>query len=321
MARNATHRVANSSISAVPAVVSECVVRLQLLVQLFLLQRRADRANPLTKSMTLTLRYHTSSSIPVEIEGLTPDAVRTKPLGDIERFEIYHGNQKLALAEMFHLSGDASDGEFDFEGDLAGVHWIGAHMASGTIRVHGNAGRHVGSEMTGGEILVEGDASDWVGGEMHGGKIHVWGRAGHLIGAAYRGSAVGMTGGTILIEGDVGNEVGHTMRRGWITVGGDAGDMIGFNMIAGTIFVFGNSGIRPGAGMRRGTIGLFGQERPELLPTFRHACRIRPQALQMMFRDLASEGMDIDAALRATDFELFNGDMIEGGRGELLLRA
>ena len=96
---------------------------------------------------------------------------------------------------MFQVSGDASDKQMDFEGDLAGVHWIGAHVTSGLVRIHGSAGRHVGSQMRGGEILVLGNASGWVGSEMHKGLIYVKGNAGHLKGAAYRGSSKGMTDG------------------------------------------------------------------------------------------------------------------------------
>ncbi|MFV2068992.1 MAG: formylmethanofuran dehydrogenase subunit C, partial [Pirellulales bacterium] len=151
--------------------------------------------------MTLTLTYHGQTSVPVEVEGITPDTVRDKALAEIERLEIFHGNRRLPLAEFFSIDGDPSDGEWDIEGDLSGVHWIGAHMHEGAIRVRGAAGRHVGSQMTGGTIDVEGDAGDWVGAEMRGGEIRVRGRAGHLIGAAYRGSLRGMTGGTIVVDG------------------------------------------------------------------------------------------------------------------------
>src|ERR1044071_5530386 len=164
----------------------------------------------------LRLRYNANTSIPVEIEGLTPQWASGKSLTEIERFEIFHGNRRLALGEYFSVSGDGADGRLEFEGNLSGVHWIGAQMSGGEIHVQGNAGRHVGSEMTGGAIHVHGDARDWVGGEMHGGLIHVRGNAGHLIGSAYRGSRMGMTGGTIMIGGAVGNEVGHTLRRGLI---------------------------------------------------------------------------------------------------------
>src|SRR5438477_3422943 len=227
-----------------------------------------------------------NSSVPLEVEGITPDAIRGKSLAEIEKLEIFEGNVKSRLADFFAVSGDAADGVQEWEGDLAGVHWIGTKMESGHVMVHGNAGRHIGSEMRGGEIHVLGDASDWVGGEMHGGLIHVRGKAGHLIGAAYRGSAKGMTRGTILIGGDAGNEIGHSMRRGLIAVGGNIGDLAGFNMLAGTILLFGESGVRHGAGMKRGTIGFFGPKLPRMLPTFRHACRCQPDVLPLLFREL-----------------------------------
>jgi len=271
--------------------------------------------------MALKLTYKAETSVPVEIEGFTPTWACDKTLAEIGQFEIFHGNQKLPLGEMFDLEGDASDLQFDFHGDLSGVHWMGAQMGEGEIHIHGLGGRHIGSEMTGGTIHVHGDALGWVGAEMHGGLIHVHGNAGHLIGAAYRGSAKGMTGGTILVDGDVGNEVGLTMRRGMIAVGGRAGDMLGFNMIAGTVLVFGECGIRPGAGMRRGTLGLLGPNPPNMLPSFRFACTAKPQVLPVMFNELRSQGFSVDDSLLATDCDVFNGDLVALGRGEIFVRS
>ena len=151
--------------------------------------------------------------------------------------------------------------------------------------------------------------------------IQVRGSAGHLVGAAYRGSQRGMLGGTIVISGSVGNELGHTMRRGLIAVAGDAGDLIGFNMLAGTILVFGRVGIRHGAGMKRGTIGLLGDERPELLSTFRYACQFQPQAMNLVMREVQRFGITVPKEIQLNGYQLFNGDLIEGGRGEILLRA
>src|SRR4051794_17360309 len=99
--------------------------------------------------MPLTLRYRAPASVPVEVEGVTPDRLREKSLAEIERLEVFRGNRKLPLGELFAVAGDPSDARIDFEGDLAGVHFIGYAMADGEIQVHGNAGRHVGGEMTG----------------------------------------------------------------------------------------------------------------------------------------------------------------------------
>lgn len=271
--------------------------------------------------MALKLVYKSNATVPLELPGITPDALCEKSIDEVSASEIFHGNRKVTLGDFFDISGDPTDQSIEVEGDLSGVHWLGAKMTSGSIHVAGNCGRHIGSEMTGGEIAIDGDAGDWVGAEMKGGKIHVKGGAGHLIGAAYRGSARGMSGGTILIEGDAGNEIGHTLRRGLIAIGGNTGDLIGFNMLAGTIVVFGDTGIRHGAGMHRGTICILGEANVELLPTFRHACRMEPTALKLILHELNEHGFA--ASQIATDFavELYNGDLLEGGRGELLIRA
>ncbi|MCG8586017.1 MAG: formylmethanofuran dehydrogenase subunit C [Pirellulales bacterium] len=271
--------------------------------------------------MPLTLKYKGETTVPVEVEDFLPEAVRDKSLADIEKWPLYHGNREVPLAEFFDVSGEPGDMDWRFEGDLSGVHWIGAKMIEGSIHIAGNAGRHIGSDMTGGEITVEGDAGDWVGGEMRGGRITVHGNAGHLVGAAYRGAPRGMSGGTILVHGNVGNEIGHTLRRGLIAVGGDCGDGVGFNMLAGTILVLGQCGIRPGAGMKRGTIALLGNEEPTLLPTFRYANTFDPLALKMVFRELAALGFPLPTELVASSFALHHGDFIEGGRGEIFVRA
>jgi len=270
--------------------------------------------------MPLKLTYRAKTSVPVEVEGLLPEAVRGRSLADVERFEIWHGNQRRPLAEFFSVTGDTDDMSWELDGDLAGVHWLGTKMTAGTIHVAGSIGRHVGSEMRGGEIHVAGDAADGLGREMHGGLIHVAGRAGDRVGAAYPGSKRGMTGGTILVHGPAGSEIGHTMRRGLIATGG-AGDFAGINMIAGTILVFGDCGLRPGANMRRGTIGLFGQQKPKLLPTFREGGCDDLLVMRLVFRELARLDYPLDEAITAARYRMFHGDLVSEGRGEILLPA
>jgi formylmethanofuran dehydrogenase subunit C len=270
--------------------------------------------------MSIKLTYRAETSVPVEVEGLTPDWACDKSPSEIERFEIFHGNRKLPLAEMFGVAGDASDKRFDFEGNLSGVHWIGAHMRTGKIFVHGPAGRHIGSELRGGEIRIEGNAGGWVGCEMRGGLIHVQGDAGHLVGAAYRGSAKGMTGGTILVNGNAGNEIGLSMQQGMIAIAGEAGDMLGFNMADGTVLVIGNIGIRAGAGMHGGTIGMFGPTPPPVLPSFRFDRTTQPEKLVAFLRELRDKGLLMDESLLPNDVDVYVGDLVAEGTGEIYLR-
>jgi formylmethanofuran dehydrogenase subunit C len=270
--------------------------------------------------MPLSFSLRQASPVPLEVEGITPDRLRDKSLAEIEQLEIFQGNCAVPLAEFFAVTGDAADQTHEWQGDLSGVHWLGAKMTAGKIVVQGPIGRHLGSEMRGGEIHALADAGDWVGGEMHGGLIHVRGRAGHLVGSAYRGSPKGMTKGTIIVEGDAGNEIGHSLRRGLIFIGGNIGDLAGMNMLAGTIFVGGEPGIRHGAAMKRGTLCFLGAA-PPILPTFRKACRFRPTYLRLVERRLRFLGVRKCPALGEMEFDLYNGDFLEGGRGELLIRS
>jgi formylmethanofuran dehydrogenase subunit C len=272
--------------------------------------------------MPLSLELKRSPHAPLEVDGITPDALRDKSPAEIERLLIYEGKEQTPLAEFFAIRGDGADETIEWQGDLRGVHWIGAKMGSGRMVVHGDCGRHLGSEMTGGEIHVLGSAGDFVGGEMHGGLIHVRGHAGNLVGAAYRGSARGVSQGTILIGGNAGHEIGHTMRRGLIAIGGSTGDLVGFNMLAGTILLLGDEvGIRHGAGMKRGTIAFFGRNLPPMLPSFRRACRCQALSLALLLRQLRNNDFAVAEDLAHSLYELYSGDLIEGGRGEILVRV
>ena len=271
--------------------------------------------------MALTLIYNASATVPLELPDVIPENFVDKSIDEIGSSKIFHGNREVTLADFFQMEGSAEDETIIFEGDLSGVHWVGAKMSRGEIIVRGDCGRHVGSEMNGGSIRVEGNTGDWLGAELQKGAIEVTGNAGHLVGAAYRGSVRGMTGGLIMVHGNAGNEIGHSMRRGMIAIGGNAGDLIGFNMLAGSILVFGNVGIRHGAGMRRGTIGLLGNEPIDMLPTFRYACRIEPTVTHLMLAELNQRNFSAAKQIDSMPVDLYNGDLLEGGRGEVLIRA
>jgi hypothetical protein len=73
--------------------------------------------------------------------------------------------------------------------------------------------------------------------------------------------------------------------------------------------------------MRRGTIGLFGPETPPLLPSFRYACRLRPSVFAVIFRRLRRWGFQVPEEIVHAEYALHHGDLIEGGKGEILLRA
>lgn len=272
--------------------------------------------------MPLTISLRHPSSIPLEVDSIRLETVRQQSPADVQRTPIQRGNRQVPLGEFFDVSGSAADGTIIWQGDCSRVKLIGAKLTAGTIRVEGNAGMHLGAEMTGGEIVVDGNAADWAGAEMHGGRIRIHGNAGHLVGAVYRGGHKGMTGGEILVHGEAGNEIGHAMRRGLIAVGGRAGDFAGVGMIAGSVLIGGEAGIRQGAGMKRGTIAFLGAgAHVEPLPTFKAACRYQPTFLRVILRSLIAAGFPVpDGALEAA-YQRWCGDLLELGKGELLVRA
>lgn len=271
--------------------------------------------------LEITIKDRTDR-IPIEAECITADFLAPLSVSQIEQTLIYLGNRQIPLAELFQVRGDASDGEIHLVGDWSTVKLVGSSMKSGRLVIHGSVGMHLGAEMSGGTIEVEGNAGDWVGAEMTGGHIHIKGSAGHLVGGAYRGGSIGMRGGSILIEKNAGNEIASGMRRGLIAIGGDCGDFAGVSMIAGSLFIFGKPGIRFGAGMKRGTIALFGRNDPQptLLPTFRYDCEYTPTFLQIYFRQLVHWGFHVPAScFESVPYLRYNGDMLELGKGEVLI--
>jgi formylmethanofuran dehydrogenase subunit C len=266
--------------------------------------------------MSLELTLLQSPSVPLEVAGLTPDAVATLDAARVAAVEAYHGNEKIRLGDFFRVSGRC-EGEIHIEGDLSRVKHVGAGMRSGLLHVHGNVGAHLGAGISGGRILVDGNAGDWVAPEMRGGSIYIRGDAGHLVGSAYRGAGVGMTGGEILVGGSVRNELGHGMRGGLIAIGADSGDFTGVNMLAGTVIVLGRMGIRSGAGMKRGTI--LSMNEAQILPTFSYSCTYSPVFSRMYLRHVQRAGLPVTDAQIDGRYARWCGDAVELNRGEILL--
>jgi formylmethanofuran dehydrogenase subunit C len=269
--------------------------------------------------MPLTLRWNGVTTLPVEVEGLRPDALQALDAREVASLSVSVGNTEAEVGELFRVDGRASDGHVVVEGDLPGVARLGEGMGSGLLTVRGDVGSHLGSAMTGGAIEVFGSVCDWAGAEMRGGMLRIRGSAGNGLGAAYPGSLRGMRDGVILVEGSIGNEAGLAMRRGLIAVAGPAGDGLGRAMIAGSIFAFGPIGLAAAVGMKRGTLALFGVDDPSLLPTFLRACRHRPPFVALYLRQLVAWGFPVPARAFAGAFERYNGDLVERGHGEVLV--
>jgi formylmethanofuran dehydrogenase subunit C len=273
--------------------------------------------------MPLTLRWNAATPLPVDGEGLRPDALAGLPAVEVARRPILVGNTLAEVGELFRIEGEMDDGRLVIEGDLSSLRGLGRGMAAGRLTIRGDAGPHLGAGMAGGTIEVLGTAGDWAGAEMRGGMLHVRGGAGHGLGAAEPGSRLGMRDGVILVEGSIGDEAGLAMRRGLIAVLAAAGAGLGRAMVAGSIFAFGRVGPYPGAGMKRGTLALFGLQRPDaplVLPAFLPSGRYRPPFVTVYLRQLRAWGFPVPEASFGGTFERYNGDVVARGQGEILVR-
>ncbi len=264
----------------------------------------------------LTLRQRTA--IPLEMQGIIPTRLAGKTELEIARLPIRHGNRLETLGEHFDVECFTDDLALHFAGDTECLKCVGQRLESGSIRVHGKAGMHAGAQMTGGELFIEGDAGDWLGAEMRGGTIRVDGSIGSFAGAGYRGSRRGMSGGSIRILGDAGDELGSTLRRGLIVCEGNCGSFAGAGMIAGTILVQGKLGPRAGANLKRGSIMTF-DDSIEIPFGFRECGVQNLVYLRLLQKELASKHLLYGQPAPWGDCRIYKGDVLTGGRGELLI--
>jgi formylmethanofuran dehydrogenase subunit C len=244
---------------------------------------------------------------PIEGKNISPDVFANKSEKEIAALEMYEGNRKLTVGDLFDIKQDNKSSEeltIKIEGNVGTVRNVGFRMSMGQVIVDGDVGMHLGEEMKGGSIVVSGNAGSWAGSQMKGGTIEIKGNAGDYIGSAYRGSVKGMNGGKVIIHGNAGHEVGCHMRGGVIKILGDVGIFAGIHMSKGTIFVQGTSQGRAGAQMTNGKIILAGHSE-DVMPSF---------TIEDVKKKVKVDGEKIEGP-----FYRFTGDLADKGKGKLFV--
>jgi formylmethanofuran dehydrogenase subunit C len=239
-------------------------------------------------------------------ECINPDVFQGKSVAEIAALDIWEGNRKKKLGDLFKIKEDpAENPNITLNGDASEVRRVGMGMTGGEIVVNGNVGMHLGEKMAGGKITVKGDAAGWAGSSMKGGLIEILGNAGDYLASPYRGSSVGMSKGKIIVHGNVGSDVAVFLKGGVIKVHGNAGPFLGFRMRGGTVHIEKNIGDRAGACMTGGKIVVSGVLE-ELMPTFTiNAVKAK---------------VKIDEGEKAAGpFYVFLGDLAETGKGKLFI--
>ncbi len=250
---------------------------------------------------TVTLKPKTEFKISVEAENISPDKFAGKTENEIQSIEVWMGNHKTQMGELFSVKveglGAAADTKIIMEGDFSRVKRIGEGMTAGLVMIKGNVDMHLGAKMSGGKISVIGNVDSWAGREMKGGELIIEGDAGYYLGAGYRGETCGMRGGKITVMGNTLDFLGEHMCGGEIIVKGNAGILAGISNNGGKIVIDGNTS-RPGSEMAKGTIIVNGTVE-EMMPVFK------------------AEGTE---AVDGVTYKKYTGDVIVGGKGVLYVK-
>lgn len=259
-----------------------------------------------------------SPTLRVDLRGVTPSALASLSLAEVERLRVGYGSATLPLAEFFKIDPDASDA-IVFDGDLSRFDRVGWQMAGGRIQVDGSVGHYAGGGMSVGELVVKGHAGLLAACEMAGGRLTVEGDVDDFAASTLPGSMDGMRGGSFVVKGNAGARFGDRMRRGTAVVFGDVGDFLASRLVAGTIAIGGCAGAHPGYGMRRGSVVFATEPAPShLSTTFVPTLAEADVFWQLLARDLARHGGPF-AGLASMRIERHLGDLAAGGKGELIL--
>jgi formylmethanofuran dehydrogenase subunit C len=269
----------------------------------------------------ITLRPSHVPALRIDARALLPASLAALAASEIEHVPLWHGTQRLALAELFdvRLDDDVSGDTpcLVFSGDVRRFDRVGWNMDGGQLIVEGSVGDLAGGQMTAGSIVVAGDSGRFTACELAGGRIEIGGNAGDFAAAALPGDMDGMRGGTLIVRGDAGERFGDRMRRGTALVFGNAGAFAASRMVAGTIGIAGEVGEHLAYGMRRGSLVLPGAL-PSLANRFKENHGDVDVFWRLMSRSLAREGGAF-AALAHIKPRRLVGDISVDGQGEVLV--
>lgn len=261
----------------------------------------------------------------VDASPLCADRLAVLDENAVARLELLAGAERVPLGDLFRVRRLAEHGtpRLEIEGSPHLLR-LAAGMEAGRVDVDGDAGGLLGEGLRGGEIHVRGDAGPLAGASARGGVISITGSAGDRLGGPSPGAKHGLAGAEIIVAKDAGEEAGLRMRRGLIAVGGEVGRLPAHHGLAGTLLVARGPLELAGLGMRRTSIVSLDREAyPESLRTanFVESGAAQPIILRVLYARLRALGVDLDTACDFASYHLFSGDILEGGRGEILVAA
>jgi len=266
----------------------------------------------------LSLLHNITATL--DLRGILPECLNGLSLEEVADIEVWLGNRKQSLGQLFQIEATEPDSTIRFQGDLSKADFIGAEMTTGQIIVDGSVGNRAGQGLGGGAICILGNAGNNLAEAAGKGTIIVEGNAGDRVGCPTPGNSLGMNETTIWIHGNAGSELGHRMRRGILAVEGNCGDYAGYEMLAGTIIVGGKLGKHVGLAMRRGTIISCSDQKIPPSVGLAHGCQFQPPIMPLLSHALSEMGAtSLGSKLLDRQFEQYHGDSLQLARGEVFI--
>lgn len=252
-----------------------------------------------------------------DLSAITPANLAGLDAGEAGGLLVPYGADRVALGDLFEVRSETTDALL-IAGDPR-LDFVGARLDAGEILVEGPVGAFAGAGMTGGCLRITGDAGEALAAGLEGGSIEVSGSVGARLGCARSGERAGMRGGMVQVFGDAGPHACERLRGGIVLVAGDVGANAAFDLVAGTLAVAGRLGPGAGRGMRRGTL-ILAQEPEAPAPGF-----VDNGAHDLVMLALLSRRVPQLAALFGGTLSGHVtrrvGDLLSGGRGEMLVLA
>ncbi len=94
----------------------------------------------------ITLVPKGNFKLPIEGKNVTPDIFTGKSVKEIEALEMWEGNRKRTIGDLFEVKDDGTSSEeftIKIEGNIRSVRNIGTQMSKGQIIVDGDVGMHL----------------------------------------------------------------------------------------------------------------------------------------------------------------------------------
>jgi formylmethanofuran dehydrogenase subunit C len=252
----------------------------------------------------------------IDGSALRPDRLAALTAVELKQQRITIGRREYLWGEVFEIEGDPAS-TWTVPGAVNYLN-LAAGLSAGLLRIDGHAGDYAGLKLAGGRLEINGSAGHSLGAGMLGGLIKVTGDAGPQVGGPCPDSMDGMTDGEIMIAGSAGPRAGFRMRRGLIAANQGA-EQAGYQTQAGTLVVFQGPLPTPGLSMKRGTILILDPTiEPTWLPYYHLDCVFRPTFVQILLGRLQTLGWPLPEGSRHGKYQLYTGDRLNSGKGEIL---